>query len=225
MDNGKKYIHGINIIRKDCPIVLRKQLDLLIQYIVRQKFTLETLLDSKNKLISTPYNEIGIFKRFNMPFEMYVKNTPQLLKAAFWANNLLNLNIIHTDVVMLFYIVDLTNQNKKNKNIAICLKQEDLHLIDQNKDKFIIDYDLYFHKQVIIQLEQFQTQQSIKVIREYKQINNHYYHKTAPKNFKCPKCQRTHSNFELAQKCIKKIDRENKKLLQQCINYLKSFGY
>ena len=100
-----------------------------------------------------------------------MKNRPQHLTASLWANNILGTKITHTDNPLLFYIKshceDDIKPNQRNK--AICILEEELDLIDKNKDKFSIDYDTFFKKQVTEQLEEFQIIPQVKkALDEYK---------------------------------------------------------
>ena len=95
-----------------------------------------------------PYQEIGITKSFTKKFFMYTKNKPQHLKAAMWTNEITNAGVGHMDKPLLFYVKSKCQEDLKPKerNTAICLNEEQLNLIDDNTDKFEIDYDVWVFK-------------------------------------------------------------------------------
>ena len=74
-----------------------------------------------------------------------------------WANEKLGTTITNLDAPYLFYIKSNCEDDIKIKErqTAICLNEEDLHLIDDRKEIFEIDYETYFSKQVLEQLEEF----------------------------------------------------------------------
>ena len=122
------------------------------------------ILKLRKAVETTDYNLLGITKNFTRRFSSYVKNKPQHLKASIWANNILGTKITHANNPLLFYVTsnceDDVKPNQRNK--AICILEEELELIDKNKDKFSIDYDTFFKKQVIEQLEEFQIIPQVK---------------------------------------------------------------
>jgi hypothetical protein len=60
----------------------------------------------------------------------------------------------------------------RDRQTAICLNEEDLHLVDKRKDVFELDYDIFFKKQVLDQLKEFNKIESVKnILEEYKEIN------------------------------------------------------
>jgi len=93
---------------------------------------------------------------------------PQHVKAAKWANEKLGTKITHQDNPYLFYIKSNCEDDIKIKERqkAICLNSEDLKYIDERKDVFEIDYDVYFKKQVLEQLDEFKLIDRIKNLLE-----------------------------------------------------------
>ncbi len=160
----KKYIKGMNIIRKDAPKFIKEQLNELAELSVREKITVDDILSLRKAVETTDYNLLGITKNFSRRFSSYVKNKPQHLKASIWANNILGTKITHINNPLLFYVKsnceDDIKPNQRNK--AICILEEELDLINKNKDKFSIDYDTFFKKQVIEQLEEFDLIPQVK---------------------------------------------------------------
>jgi hypothetical protein len=154
----------MNIIRKDAPKFIKEQLNELAELSVREKITVDHILSLRKAVETTDYNLLGITKNFSRRFSSYVKNKPQHLKASIWANNILGTKITHANNPLLFYVKsnceDDIKPNQRNK--AICILEEELDLIDKNKDKFSIDYDTFFKKQVIEQLEEFQIIPQVK---------------------------------------------------------------
>ena len=170
-DTEVKYIKGMNIIRKDAPKFIKEQLNELAELSVKEKITVNDILELRKAVETTDYNLLGITKNFTRRFSSYVKNKPQHLKASIWANNILGTKITHANNPLLFYVTsnceDDVKPNQRNK--AICILEEELELIDKNKDKFSIDYDTFFKKQVIEQLEEFQIIPQVKkALDEYK---------------------------------------------------------
>ena len=171
-NTGKKYIRGLNIIRKDAPPFLKKKLNELTELIVTRGFTLEHLQDLKRDIEKIPYTELAITKKFSKRFELYDKNKPQHLKAAKFANEILGTTIDHRDMPYLFYIVSHCEEDlkPKDRNTAICLLDEHLHFIDERKDLFEIDYDTYFKKQVLDQLDEFKEIDYVaEIMKQYKE--------------------------------------------------------
>lgn len=168
---GKKYIHGLNIIRKDTPKFMRSRLSEITECAVRGTLTVEMLKQLKDDIMKTPYDQIGVFKKFGKAFKEYIKNKPQHIKAVMYANQYLNAGITHLDIPLMFYITSKNEDDKKKKdrNNVICLLPEQLGMIDENKHIFEIDYDTFFKKQVIEQLEEFEHIEYIRgVLGEFK---------------------------------------------------------
>ena len=168
----KSYIKGLNIIRKDAPKYAKKRLDTLAEKAVRQTLTLDELVDLRKEIEVTPYEELGITKSFTKKFFMYTKNKPQHLTAAMWSNEIMNAGVDHMDKPLLFYVKSKCQDDLKprERNTAICLNEEQLDLIDKNSDKFEMDYDTFFQKQILDQIEEFDEIPSVKkVIQEYKE--------------------------------------------------------
>tara|TARA_Y100000034_G_C6907155_1_gene421340 strand:- start:343 stop:2796 length:2454 start_codon:yes stop_codon:yes gene_type:complete len=155
--SGEKYIKGLNIIRKDAPKFIKKQLDTLAEHSVKNKIRVNHLIALRKNIESVPYSELGITKAFGKPFWFYKKNKPQHLKAALWANDILNTKITHSDNPLLFYVTSTCQDELKprDRNNAICVKEEDLDMIDKSKALFKMDYDMFFEKQVLDQLDEF----------------------------------------------------------------------
>jgi len=166
-ETGKKYIKGMNIIRKDTPKFMKESLNTLAELAVRDTLTVEHLDNLRKALETTDYKLLGINKKFNGPFDGY-KVIPQHVRASVWANEKLSTNITHMDTPLLFYIKSKCEDHLKAKERrdAICLNEEDLHLIDKNTDIFEIDYDRFFRKQVLDQLDEFALIPSVKLALE-----------------------------------------------------------
>jgi DNA polymerase elongation subunit (family B) len=170
-NTGKKYIKGLNIIRKDAPPFLKVKLNEITEMVVRNKLTLNHILDLRKEIESIPYEQLAITKKFSKRFELYQKTQPQHVKGARFANEILGTSIDHRDMPYLFYIVSHCEGDKKkaDRNKAICLLDEHLHFIDERKDLFELDYDTYFQKQVVDQLMEFEHIPYLsKIIKEYK---------------------------------------------------------
>ena len=171
--SGKKVIRGLNIIRKDTPNFLKGELNDMAEQAVRGQLQIDWLVDLRDKLASVEPKELGIAKAFGKPFEKYVKTMPQHVKAAKWANAKLGTEITNKDNPYLFYIKSNCEDDlkKKDKQRAICLNEEDLGFIETKKDIFEIDYDVYFDKQVVQQLEGFDLIPEVAAILEnYKEV-------------------------------------------------------
>jgi DNA polymerase elongation subunit (family B) len=173
-DTGKKYIRGMNIIRKDTPEFMKGALNKIAEFAVREKLSVDHLIALRKKLESVNYKEIGISKSFTKKFNEYIKTMPQHVKASVWANEKLNTTIKNTDNPYLFYIKSNCEEDMKSRDrqTAICLNEEDLHLVDDRKDVFELDYDTFFKKQVLDQLKEFNKIDSVKnILEEYKETN------------------------------------------------------
>ena len=175
-DTGKKYIRGMNIIRKDAPTFLKKALNVVTEMAVRDKLTLDHLVKLRQKITTIDYKDIGISKKFTKKFNQYTKNKPQHIKASMWANDKLGTSITHTDTPYLFYIKSKCEDDLKPKErqTAICLNEEDLHLIDKHNEIFEIDYDTYYKKQVTEQLKEFDLIPNVKKLLENEKNNNEF---------------------------------------------------
>ncbi len=172
--SGKSYIKGLNIIRKDAPKFAKSVLDDLAEKAVRQQLTLEDLTNLRQKILTVPYEQIGITKSFTKKFFMYNKNKPQHLTAAMWSNEIMDAGVDHMDKPLLFYVKSKCQDDLKprERNTAICLNEEQLNLIDTNTDKFEIDYDTWFQKQILDQIEEFSEIPSVKdVVERYKGVS------------------------------------------------------
>ena len=171
--SGKSYIKGLNIIRKDAPKFAKSVLDQLAEKAVREELTFEDLTNLKQKLYEVSYDQIGITKSFTKKFFMYNKSKPQHLTAAMWSNEIMNAGVDHMDKPLLFYVKSKCQDDLKprERNTAICINEEQLNLIDDNKEKFELDYDVWFQKQILDQIEEFAEIPSVKnIVERYKAL-------------------------------------------------------
>ena len=178
-DNGQKYIHGLNIIRKDTPWEIKDILNMLSQLSVREELTYEHLEMVFDKLKQLSYEDIGIHKAIKKDLDEYNKTVPQHVVATKFANEYFDLKISNTDPVYLFYIISLCENQKKPKSrhISICLKKDQFNLIKQT-DKFILDYNELMQKQVIQPLRQFDKIELVKnIIDQWAQKHQICYRK------------------------------------------------
>jgi len=170
-DTGEKYIRGLNIIRKDTPLFLKKELDVLSEKVVRGELTLNYLNNLKNKVESADYIDVGIIKSYTKKLRSYVKTMPQHVKAANFANKVFNTSITYIDNPYMFYIT----AKEYPENTEICLLPENFNILKSN-DVFEIDYNTFFDKQVITPLEEFKYIDEIKdLVFEYKSQNKEFY--------------------------------------------------
>lgn len=172
--SGKRYIRGLNIIRKDAPTYCKKILDTLAEKAVRGQLTSSDLVDIRKGLSKVPLSQIGIVKSFSKRFEEYVKSKPQHLTACQWANEIFNLNIDNMDKPLLFYAKALQEDHLKPKkrHRAICVLDDQLDLLEKENEYFELDYDTFFKKQIYEQLEEFNEIDYIKtVLEEYNEAS------------------------------------------------------
>ena len=170
--SNKRYIRGLNIIRKDAPSFMKTSLDKLAELSVKKQIRLSHLLELRQEIENTNYSELGISKSFSRRFDEYVKTMPQHVKAAVWANDILGTELSNLDNPLLYYVKSNCEDDLKprERQSAICLNEEDLHLIDKNKDKFEMDYETFFQKQVLDQLKEFSIIPEVKqVLEQYKE--------------------------------------------------------
>jgi DNA polymerase elongation subunit (family B) len=170
--SNKRYIRGLNIIRKDAPSFMKTSLDTLAELSVKRQLKLSHLTDLRKEIESTNYSELGISKSFGRRFSDYIKTMPQHVKAAVWANNILGTDLSNTDNPLLYYVNSKCEEDLKprERQTAICLNEEDLHLIDKNSDKFELDYKTFFQKQVLDQVKEFIHIPEVKtVLEQYKE--------------------------------------------------------
>ncbi len=173
IENGsrKKYIKGLNIIRKDAPPFLKVRLNEITEAAVMNELTLEKILDLREEIESQPYEGIGVTKAFGKAFNQYKVKSGHV-RGALFANDILGTKITHKDTPLLFFIESKCEENikKKDRHKTICLLPEDLHFIDEREDLFVVDYPTYFDKQVIQQLKEFKhIGQVAEVLDAYKE--------------------------------------------------------
>ena len=65
----------------------------------------------------------------------------------------------------------IVSKSGPNRNVLrivppLCLNEEDLHLVDERKDVFELDYDTFFKKQVLDQLDEFDKIEDVKNLVE-----------------------------------------------------------
>ncbi len=170
--DGSKYIHGLNIIKKDTPAYISKLLDELCEKAVMGNFSVKDLEQAYEKIKSADLQEIAVHKSITKRFEKYNKTMPQHVAGALFANQHLGLKIRHSDVVYLFYINNFCEPDVKpseRKNV-ICLRKEDFPLI-KTTDKFQIDYYQLFEKQILLPLRQFDKIPEVKqAIEEWSKL-------------------------------------------------------
>ena len=73
----------------------------------------------------------------------------------------------------MFYIKSKCEDDVKirERQTAICLNEEDLHLIDDRTEVFEIDYETYFSKQVLEQLEEFKLIENVdNLLQQYESL-------------------------------------------------------
>lgn len=174
-DTGKKYIRGLNIIRKDAPTLLKDKLNVLAELAVRDELTAQHLVDLRTDVEQAPLEQIGITKAFSKRFSEYTKNLPQHLKGARFANEHLEAGVTHMDNPLMFYIISKCEDDKKPKDRTqvICVKDEQLPDLANHPNLFELDWDTFFHKQCVEQLDEFNHIPSVKAaIEEYKETIN-----------------------------------------------------
>lgn len=175
--DGSKYIHGLNIIKKDTPPYISKLLDQLCEKAVTGKFSVKDLQQVYQKLKTAELEEIAVHKSITKRFEKYNKTMPQHVAGALYANEHLGLKIQHSDVVYLFYINSFCEPETKlseRKNV-ICLRKQDFPLI-KTTNKFEIDYNELMEKQFIQPLREFnKISQVQQAIEDWGKLNNGNY--------------------------------------------------
>lgn len=173
--SGKKYIRGMNVIRKDTPEFLKHKLDEMAEKMLRGTLDKDWLEDLKLDIETRPLEEIGVAKAFSKPFDSYNKTVPYHVKGALLANKYLGTQITHFDNPYLFYIKNNMEIEKRPRDRAevICLRQEDLRLLETRSGQVSIDWQRYFSKQVLEQLDEFNKIPEVKnIIRSYRKSND-----------------------------------------------------
>mgnify|MGYP001471465138 FL=1 len=90
-----------------------------------------------------------------------------------WSNEIMNAGVDHMDKPLLFYVKSKCQDDLKprERNTAICINEEQLNLIDEHKEKFELDYDVWFQKQILDQIEEFAEIPSVKnIVERYKAL-------------------------------------------------------
>ncbi len=211
--NGKKYIRGINIIRKDTPLFMRDALGELVEKCVRETINLSDVLKIEDSLKLAQYKDLGVYKRFTKEFDQYPAGY-QHVRSTIWANELFNLGITPRDVVLLIYIKNKCEDHlkPKDRHSVICLPEDKVDIIKDHNQLMEIDYGTYMDKQIIKQLEEFELIPLVKyIIDEYKNIRPEYYPPKAPK-VPCPVCGKTHAKRATAETCRNKLAEKIDKL-------------
>lgn len=170
-NSRKKYIKGLNIIRKDTPPFLKVRMNEITEKAVTGGLTTQDLWGLRREIENQPLATIGITKAYGQPFSSF-KNKANHVEGAKFANEHLKTKITHKDTPLLFYIVSNCEESlkPKDRHTTICLLPEHLHFIGKRKDVFEIDYTTYFAKQVIEQLKEFEHIEQVKnVLKEYKE--------------------------------------------------------
>lgn len=163
-EGGDKYIHGLNIIKKDTPGFIKIVLDDLCEKAVKGEFTIDLLQQTFNALKTANYEEIAVHKSIRRKFSSYTKTMPQHVAGAMFANQILDLQLKNSDVVYLFYINNFCQPQRKSKdrNNVICLRKEDFQII-RTTDKFEIDYNQLMEKQIIQPMREFDYIPQVKI--------------------------------------------------------------
>jgi len=156
LKDGSKIIHGINIIKKDTPRLIKKLLDNLCESSIKGEIKYEMLENAFNEIKNAEYPEIAVHKFISKPFSWYDKLVPQHVTGAMFANDIFDLNILHSDVVFLFYVINKCELDKKpnQRRTSLCLREEDFHILKES-DKVEIDYLELFEKQILQPLREF----------------------------------------------------------------------
>lgn len=174
-ETGKKYIRGLNIIRKDAPTLIKEELNNLAEHCVTDCLTVEDLTTLRNKIESHPLKELGITKSFSRRFSEYIKNIPQHLKGARFANEHLEAGITHQDNPLMFYIISHCEEDLKprERTQVICVNDELLPELTKHPELFELDWDTFMQKQIIDQIEEFAHIDSVKIaLEKYKNLLN-----------------------------------------------------
>jgi DNA polymerase elongation subunit (family B) len=171
-DTGEKYIRGLNIIRKDAPTLLKDKLNYLAEHCVTERLTVEDLITLRKQIESASLEELGITKAFSKRFSEYTKNLPQHLKGARFANLHLEAGVTHMDNPLMFYITSKCEDDLKPKDRTkvICVNDDQLPELTKHPELFELDWDTFFFKQVLEQLDEFSHIESVKIaIAGYKE--------------------------------------------------------
>ena len=171
-DTGEKYIRGLNIIRKDAPTLLKRELNDLASHCVTDCLTVNDLVTLRNTIETAPLEELGITKAFSKRFSEYIKNIPQHLKGVRFANEHLEAGVTHMDNPFMFYIDSKCEDDVKPKDRTkvICVNDDLLSELTKHPKLFTLDWNMFMQKQVLDQLDEFNHIDSVKTaIKEYKE--------------------------------------------------------
>lgn len=178
-NTGKKYIRGMNIIRKDAPPLLKDRLNVLAEKCVNDELVLDDLVSLRREIDNAPLLSLAITKAFGKRFDEYTKNMPQHLKGALFANRYLDAGVTHLDNPLMFYIDPVVecDLKKADRTQVICINDDKLEEVDKHPDLFLIDWDTFFQKQVLKQLDEFKLIPSVKAaLDEYKELMKEEQH-------------------------------------------------
>lgn len=172
--NDQTYCHGLSLIKKDTSNMFKQMLQEISIKIVTENFSYKDLIGYYDNMINCPdYKSISIHKKITRDYHHYKKVIPGHVAAALWAIKNLNLNIKFTQPVYMFNIFTKceTDLKDNDKTTAICLRQQDFHLLKDN-EKFQIDYKQIFEKQIIQPIRQFEYAEGVNQILNMWYINN-----------------------------------------------------
>lgn len=167
-----KIVRGMNIIRKDAPKAIKPILNKLFEMCLYETISCEELDNVYKYIRSVPPHLIGIAKNFSKNFDMYTKMIPQHLRGVQIAHAIHNLDISHNDAVYMFYIKLKPGVvlNQPFTCDVICLRESDLDLL--NNDIYEIDYDTFFEKQILGQLDEFSIVPTVKSVLDTYRAKN-----------------------------------------------------
>jgi len=139
-DEFKGYGRGIEMVKKDTPLIVRPVLkELLISIInsVTDDDIKNAIDSSKDKIYSISYRDLLITKQISRELNMY-KQQPQHVKAMLYSNKYLETNFSRSNYKGGMLYVKMNNSKLPETEVIMLDENTTLH------DSFRVDYEKYF---------------------------------------------------------------------------------
>lgn len=165
-EKGKLVVKGIEVVRRNCPEGLRKELRQVFRQIIDGDFTKELLEGMWQRVQEMPLEMIGSGQNYSRAWGEYTKNLPQHVKAGTLGNRYWGQEIGYKDQPLLFYIrpvldklVDAELYSDKVSDV-VCINDLEKPWPEWSE----IDLYTFFEKWVLNKLDDFDGVPGLKEI-------------------------------------------------------------
>ncbi|KLO21881.1 hypothetical protein X275_08305 [Marinitoga sp. 1197] len=189
-DFDRKIItHGVEIVRKDTPDILKNILSSLFLKALDNELKMDDFIFYYNELKKLPLEDIAIIKSIRKKDFTKYKTLPNHIRSAIFMEKVYDFKFNYDDRLLYYYIKyynfkhfgiikNIFNKNQSGKIYYISASIERKHLEDFKKllyNDFEIDYFTLFKKQILSSLKQFseykdlieKTELKIKLMEGY----------------------------------------------------------